>query len=153
MPYVSFRAGVGAVIVDGAGRVLAFDRADVEGPAWQLPQGGLERGESPEDAAFREVREETGLGRDALQLLDRLDEPLAYELPEAMRSGKTGRGQVLYWFFFRLKGDATPRLPCGGEFSAWQSMDFDALTETTVAFRRPTYRKLARHLEEVLGRG
>ncbi len=150
MTHESFRAGAGAVILDGEGRVLAFERADLPTAAWQLPQGGLDRGEEPEAAAFREVFEETGLTRRELALVGKLDEPLAYELPEAMRSEKTGRGQVGYWFFFRLRGDARPRLPEGGEFRAWKPMDFDALIEVTVGFRKPVYRRLARHLAEVV---
>ena len=122
-PPESFRAGAGAAIVDREGRVLAFDRADVDGPAWQLPQGGLERGESPERAVWREVEEETGLTAARLELLGSLPEPLAYELPEAMRSARTGRGQVIYWFFFALVGAGAraaaaarrvPRVPADG---------------------------------------
>lgn len=148
MPKQTFRAGAGAVIVDGSGRILAFDRADVPGPAWQLPQGGLERGEDPQHAAFREVFEETGIPREQLELLGRFPEPLAYELPEPMRSKKTGRGQVGYWFFFRLAGpDVEPRLPEQGEFRAWRAMDFAELLEATADFRKPVVRRLAQHFE------
>ncbi|MFW6089679.1 MAG: NUDIX domain-containing protein, partial [Gemmatimonadota bacterium] len=94
-----FRAGVGALIVDGSGRVLACERADVPG-AWQLPQGGLRSGEDPLEGALREVEEETGVARGELELLDRHPEPLVYELPPEARSPKTGRGQVQYWFAF-----------------------------------------------------
>jgi putative (di)nucleoside polyphosphate hydrolase len=150
MAKVTFRVGVGAVILEEAGpRVLAFDRADVPEPAWQLPQGGLKAGEAPEEAVYREVLEETGLSRDELALLGRLAEPLAYELPEPMRTEKTGRGQVGYWFFFRLVPGASPHLPEGGEFRAWQPMPFDALVEATVDFRKPVYRKLRARLEEL----
>jgi putative (di)nucleoside polyphosphate hydrolase len=146
-PPESFRAGAGAVILDREGRVLAFDRADVDGPAWQLPQGGLERGESPERAVWREVEEETGLTRERLELIGRLDEPLAYELPEAWRSGRTGRGQVIYWFFFRL-ADATPLPPLPrGEFRACRPMDFDELVEAAIDFRQPSYRRLRQHFD------
>src|SRR5687768_11463783 len=92
-----FRAGVGAVIVGGDGRLFVFERRDVAG-AWQFPQGGLERGERPVDAVYREIREETGIRRRALRLLARHPELLAYELPPRARSKKTGLGQVQYWF-------------------------------------------------------
>jgi putative (di)nucleoside polyphosphate hydrolase len=146
MAHESFRAGAGAVIVDRAGRVLAFDRADAEGPAWQLPQGGLERGESPEHAVWREVAEETGLTRERLEPLGRFAEPIAYELPEAWRSARTGRGQAIYWFFFRLLGAAPPPLP-DGEFRACRAMGFDELIEAAIEFRRPGYRRLREHFE------
>jgi putative (di)nucleoside polyphosphate hydrolase len=146
MAQETFRAGAGAVILDRAGRVLAFDRADVDGPAWQLPQGGIERGESPEQAVWREVEEETGLGAARLELLGRHPEPIAYELPEAWRSRRTGRGQVIYWFFFRLHGEA-PARPPRGEFRACRAMAFDALVAAAVDFRKPSYRRLRQHFE------
>ena len=143
---VSFRAGVGAVLLDAEGRVLAFERSDVDEPAWQLPQGGLDAGEEPEDAVYREVEEETGLRRDELALVGRMDEPLAYELPPELRTKKTGRGQVGYWYFFRVL--AEPRLPDGGEFRSWRAVDFGELVEATAPFRRAVYARLARHLED-----
>jgi putative (di)nucleoside polyphosphate hydrolase len=147
MAHESFRAGAGAVILDGEGRVLAFDRADVDGPAWQLPQGGLERGESPERAVWREVEEETGLDARRLALIGRLPEPLAYELPESMRSSRTGRGQVIYWFFFRLTDAAPPPRPPRGEFRACRPMGFDELVSAAIDFRKPIYRRLQQHFE------
>jgi putative (di)nucleoside polyphosphate hydrolase len=154
MTQQTFRAGAGAVIVDGAGGILAFDRADVSGPAWQLPQGGLDPGEEPEAAAFRELLEETGIPREQLELLGRIEEPLACELPPAMRTRKTGRGQVGYWFFFRVTGpEVEPQLPEKGEFRAWQVMDFEALLGATVEFRRSVYRRLMQHFEEVVRPG
>jgi putative (di)nucleoside polyphosphate hydrolase len=147
MAHESFRAGAGAVILDREGRVLAFDRAGAEGPAWQLPQGGLERGESPERAVWREVEEETGLGAARLELIGHLPEPLAYELPEAWRSARTGRGQVIYWFFFRLRGAAPAPQPPRGEFRACRPMRFEELVAATIDFRKPTYRRLQQHFE------
>lgn len=147
MAHETFRAGAGAVIVDARGRVLVFDRADVPEPAWQLPQGGLEPGEEPEAAVLREVEEETGITKDELQCLGRVSEPLAYELPPALRSAHHGRGQVGYWFFLLLAPGSEPRLPERGEFRAWKRSDFDALVDAVVAFRRPVYRRLAQHFD------
>ena len=120
-----FRAGVGAVIADRRGRVVVFERVDVPG-AWQFPQGGLERGEQPIDAVFREIREETGIPRQALKLVRRYPELLAYELPREAQSVKTGLGQVQYWFLFRLKRSvAVDRLPSHSEFKAVAWVRFD----------------------------
>src|SRR5438874_5948950 len=68
-PAQYFRAGVGAVIVNSKGLVLAMERVDIPG-AWQLPQGGIERSEEPLRAAFREVAEETGIPESDLELVD-----------------------------------------------------------------------------------
>lgn len=136
-----FRAGVGAVICNGRSRVLVCERADVP-DAWQFPQGGLETSEEPLDAMFREIGEEVGIERHELTLLDRYPEPLAYELPAEMRSEKTGRGQVQYWFLFEYvpetKHDITPT----GEFKQARWVDFEWAVEHAVAFRHPVYRRL-----------
>ena len=97
-----FRAGVGAVIIDGIGQVLAFERSDIANH-WQMPQGGLKKHEEPLEAAYREVEEETGIHYSQLELVGNYPEPLAYELPSHARNRKTGRGQVQYWFLFKLK--------------------------------------------------
>ena len=137
-----FRAGAGAVITNGKGLVLALERAGIAG-AWQLPQGGLKRGEKPLDAVCREVAEETGIERSALELLDSAPEPLAYELPPEARSDKTGRGQVQYWFLFRFRGrDGSIDPARGVEFRAWRWLPFLELIDLTVEFRRPVYRRL-----------
>src|SRR3954462_2755271 len=141
-PSQYFRAGAGAVIVDRRGLVLALERADTRG-AWQLPQGGLKPSESPKAAIFREVKEETGLAKRDLQLLDCYPEPLAYELPARVWSGKTGRGQVGYWFLLRFDGaDETVDLEDAAKFSSWKWMPFEHLIGLVVEFRKPVYRKL-----------
>jgi putative (di)nucleoside polyphosphate hydrolase len=141
-----FRAGAGAVIVNTRGRVLAFERANVPG-AWQFPQGGLDLGETPVQAMFREVREETGLTRRHVRLLDQHPTLLVYELPRRSQSKKTGLGQVQYWFYLAWKGDpdAVPEPPAD-EFRAAAWMTPAQVIRRAVPFRRPVYRELARHL-------
>ena len=142
---ISFRANVGAVVTNREGLVAAFERIDVPG-AWQLPQGGLEEGEEPLEAARRELREETGIDAEQVTLLAEYPEWLAYELPMALRSPHLARGQVQRWFLFRLEGDAGDvdlSRACAREFSAWRWMRLLDLAESTVEFRRPNYRRLA----------
>ena len=83
-----FRAGVVIVVRHhDDDRVLAFERTDVPG-AWQLPQGGIDKGEEPIDAARRELAEETGLGADDVELVGEYPEWVVYELPAELRAGQ-----------------------------------------------------------------
>jgi len=130
------------VIVDRRGLVLALERSDTPG-AWQLPQGGLKPSESPLQAVFREVEEETGISKRDLHLLDAYPEPLAYELPADAWSKKTGRGQVGYWFLLRFHGaESAIDVERSGEFAAWQWLPFARLVTWVVEFRQPVYRRL-----------
>ena len=147
-PSSYFRAGVGAVIGDHRGRVLALERADIPG-ARQFPQGGLKKREKPIDAAFREIKEETGLRRKALKLVAQYPDLLAYELPRKAQSRKTGLGQVQYWFFFAVKkpiADLKP--PRRSEFRSAAWVTFDRAVREAISFRRPVYRKLRDHFRK-----
>jgi putative (di)nucleoside polyphosphate hydrolase len=146
----SFRAGVGAVIIDHEGRVLAMERSDIAG-AWQLPQGGLEIGEDPLAAAYREIREETGIDNSQLHLLSTQPRLLAYELPIEHRSKKTGRGQTQYWFRFRFESsDDAITLGDKEEFTNWAWMTMDELLSSVADFRVPVYLELAKeHLGQI----
>lgn len=132
-----FRANVGAVITNGAGLVLALQRADIRG-SWQLPQGGVEENETAREAVYREVLEETALDAGHLRLLSEHPEWLAYELPPSKRTGKHGRGQVQKWFLFRLES-SEPRLSeaKAGEFASWAF--------SRVHTRRPTHESACPH--------
>jgi putative (di)nucleoside polyphosphate hydrolase len=150
----SFRAGAGIVVVDGERRVLVLERADVPG-AWQLPQGGIEPGESPEDAAWRELAEETGLDAGSVEAVEQYRPWLGYELPEEHRSPKTGRGQVHAWFIFRVRSNgpapdlSTDAILGGGEFNAARWVSLDQLVAGAAAFRRPVYQTLARRVTDL----
>lgn len=146
-----FRANVGVVVCNGAGQVLALERSGRPG-AWQLPQGGLDRGEEPLQAALRELREETGLAEREVELFGEHPRWLAYELPLEARSKKIGRGQVQKWFFFRLVGDAAVDLAraSAGEFSAHRWVSLATLAEETWLVRRDIYRQLAEQLANLL---
>jgi putative (di)nucleoside polyphosphate hydrolase len=148
-PAQYFRAGVGAVIRDRRRRVLVCKRRDVRA-AWQFPQGGLELGEKPIDAVFREIQEEVGFKRSSLRLLARYPEWLVYELPRRARSPKTGLGQAQYWFLFELKREFPPR-PFNGksEFVAAEWVSFDEAVTRIVSFKRPVYRKLQEYFGDV----
>ena len=125
----SFRAGVGAIILNEDGKVLGLERKDIP-DAWQMPQGGLEENETPEQAVKREVCEETGIEASNLELIASTPGWLAYELPEEARSKKIGRGQVQRWFLFRFRSRLWSR--CFRLFrwrgAFWRSWCFTLLT-------------------------
>lgn len=146
-PAKYFRAGVGAVITDGNGRILALERSDFRG-AWQLPQGGLKRRETALQGIVREIEEETGIKGRALKLVDKYPDLLVYELPTKAQSKRTGLGQVQRWFYFALKKPETPEVkPPKGEFRGAKWVPFSRVVSGAAPFRKPVYQKLREHFE------
>jgi putative (di)nucleoside polyphosphate hydrolase len=147
-----FRASVGIAVLDPDGSVLAFERHDLPG-AWQLPQGGLEEGEEPPDAARRELFEETGLRWDQVELLGEHPGWLAYELDAAVRRPDIGRGQVQKWFVVRL-ADPNATVDLGRiderkgrpEFRASAWIALSELLERAAPFRLPVYGPLVEYI-------
>lgn len=135
-----FRAGVVAVVRHPDGRVMAFERKDLSGE-WQLPQGGIETGESPEQAAWRELREETGLSKKQVRLVGEHDGWTVYAWPSALRDSQRF-GQAHRWFFFEPLDDSVEPTPDGREFRGWRWMATDELIERVVAFRKAPYRQV-----------
>ena len=136
-----FRANVGACVVDAQGHVLALKRKGTTDNAWQMPQGGIEEGETPASAVMRELAEETGLTADDVTIVAEFPEWLAYELPLEYRRPKVGWGQVQRWFLLRLTPGALVR-PDGVEFEAFQFLPPGELMHRAIAFRRPVYEKV-----------
>ena len=125
--------------------MLAFQRSDLP-DQWQMPQGGLKKNEEPLQAAYREIEEETGILASQLEFVGNYPEPLVYELPPDVRKRKTGRGQVQYWFLFKLTDNAYEFDPLQSkEFKMSHWMLMSKLLEEVVSFRVPVYRKLAEH--------
>jgi putative (di)nucleoside polyphosphate hydrolase len=139
----TFRANVGIVVRDEHGQVLVLERSGHPG-TWQFPQGGIEPRENRRDAALRELREETGLTEQEVQIEGELGRWLAYEIPVELRTSKTGIGQVQWWFVARLTGDGTlPPMPTG-EFTDHKWATWDEAIEHVASFKRPVYAELAR---------
>lgn len=146
MPGQHFRAGVVIVVRHpDRRRVLAFERSDAPG-SWQLPQGGLDQGEEPVEAAWRELGEETGLGPEHVCAHSEFPDWVAYEWPvEIMHvHGREGRrrGQIQRWFVFdALDAGVEPR-PDGREFIAWQWVEPAWLVDHVPVWRRPAYQRV-----------
>ncbi|MFW5655154.1 MAG: RNA pyrophosphohydrolase [Roseicyclus sp.] len=137
-----YRPCVGVVLTDGRGRVLAGQRADMETPAWQMPQGGIDDGETPVEAGLRELREETGVRRRHVTVLGETADWLPYDLPpEVLPYRGKYRGQTQKWVLVRLDaGEGAIDLNHDdAEFSAWRWMTGSELLDGIVSFKRPIY--------------
>lgn len=148
-----YRPCVGIMLVNDGGKVFVARRIDTEGEAWQMPQGGIDEGEEPETAAFREMEEEIGT-RNA-QIIGQVDDWLQYDLPEHLMgrvwNGKY-RGQTMKWFLMRYLGqdsDINLDMP-HPEFCAWKWLDISELTHAIVEFKRPLYADLVRQLGPIV---
>jgi putative (di)nucleoside polyphosphate hydrolase len=136
-----FRASVGCVVRTDDGRVLVLRRCGRGAGSWQFPQGGIDAGETPQAALWRELGEETGLGAADVSLEFEHSRWIAYELPAAMRSPKVGLGQAQRWFVLRMRTDVEPR-PDGVEFDAHEWVSGDEALARAVEFRRPVYAEI-----------
>ncbi len=142
----AYRRCAGVALFNTRGLVWVGERIDTPG-AWQLPQGGIDAGESPYAAALRELQEETGTAHAAL--LGEAPGWLRYDLPEDLRGRVWGggyRGQEQKWFAFRYLGaDRDINIATESpEFSAWRWVSLEFLPELAVDFKRPIYDVLAR---------
>ena len=131
-----FRAGVGACLTNDRGEILIMRRVDVAN-AWQMPQGGINAGETPEQALVREVAEETGLNDDAYQIKSSTGW-LAYELPKSAWQVKTGRGQTQKWFQC-LVGSSIEIKPDQDEFDRYRWVSPEQVISLAVDFRKDMY--------------
>ncbi|MPY69694.1 MAG: RNA pyrophosphohydrolase [Alphaproteobacteria bacterium] len=136
-----YRPCAAILLFERHGRVLVADRIDIDGPAWQLPQGGVDEGETAAEAAAREMAEEIGVTGAALMAESALWRP--YDLPGAGAGGYRGkyRGQTLCFVAYRFAGPETEIDidTAHPEFRAWRWEELEALPGLIVPFKRRVY--------------
>ncbi|MCR9087932.1 MAG: RNA pyrophosphohydrolase [Rhodobacteraceae bacterium] len=140
-----YRPGVGVMLVNAKSQVFVGQRIDNPGPAWQMPQGGVDKGEEPRDAALRELQEETGVLPDLVRIEAETPDWLSYDLPldlvPKIWKGRY-RGQRQKWYLARFLGrDSQIDIATNhAEFSQWKWALPEELVGSIVPFKRSLYR-------------
>jgi putative (di)nucleoside polyphosphate hydrolase len=150
-----YRPNVGLALFHRDGPVFLGKRFGAEGPyQWQMPQGGIDRGETPAQAAIRELEEEIGVTAEHVELLEETADWLTYDFPIDVRTKLKPRGrywgQKQKWFAFRFKGrDADIRLDTHTpEFVDWRWAALETAPGLVIPFKRPTYEEVARRFKK-----
>ena len=150
----SYRKGVGIMLINDRREVWVGRRVGVAEDAWQMPQGGIDAGETPRQAALRELAEETGT--DAAEIVAESVDWLSYDLPPETAARVWGgrfRGQRQKWFALRFTGaDADFDLETHHqrEFAAWRWVAPDQLTRLIIPFKRPIYEAVIAEFGDLL---
>ncbi|MFV2003336.1 MAG: RNA pyrophosphohydrolase [Paracoccaceae bacterium] len=150
-----YRVNVGVMLINARGMVFVAQRRDSPGAAWQMPQGGIDPGETPRAAALRELTEETGVTRDLVTIVAESDDWLHYDLPRELVPkiwGGRYRGQKQRWFALRFHGDDS-QIDIDGphpEFSQWKWQRPEALVQDIVPFKREVYTRVLAEFSEFL---
>ncbi|KAG6557878.1 hypothetical protein Mapa_000646 [Marchantia paleacea] len=153
-PPVGYRPNVGVCLVNDKNEVWVGSRLDLP-DSWQMPQGGVDEGEDPQQAAIRELREETGVT--SAQLIGEVAEWLTYDFPPDVKAkitrlwGKPWTGQAQKWFLFRFTGDDSEVNLAGdgtepAEFANWKWLPAEDVIKMVVDFKKPVYSKAFKSL-------
>ena len=149
-----YRPNVAIVLVNHRNQVFWGKR--VKEHAWQFPQGGIKPGETPEQAMYRELNEETGLAPQHVRILGRTRDWLHYNVPThwVKREWRgTYKGQKQIWFLLRMVGrdcDISLRASGHPEFDAWRWHEYWVPLEAVIEFKRDVYRLGLEQLSEYL---
>ena len=147
------RNGVGIVVLNKKNQVFVGKRIDNPKNFWQMPQGGVDKGEDFLTAAYRELEEETSIKN--VELIKEIEGTLTYELPENLLGiiwkGKY-KGQKQKWYLMRYLGedneiDVKTNKP---EFLDWKWLDLDMLTEVVVEFKLNIYKELKEKIKKII---
>jgi len=148
-----YRRGVGVMLLNHRGEVFVGARIDNTDEAWQMPQGGIDKGEEPWATALRELEEETGIPPNLVERIAECPERMKYDLPKELQGklwGGKWRGQDQDWFLARFLGrDSDVNIDTEeAEFRDWKWIEPAQLPELIVPFKRELYRQLLREFAD-----
>ena len=148
-----YRRCVGMMILNNKNEILVGRRIDHPSGYWQMPQGGIDKEEVPEDAVWREMMEE--IGTNNVKLIQTSSKWFTYDIPkdtlQTLPWGKKYIGQTQRWFVFRFIGqnkqiNIETENP---EFSEWKWARYDTIVNNIVPFKRELYKKVLKEFEKI----
>jgi putative (di)nucleoside polyphosphate hydrolase len=149
-----YRRGVGMMIINNEKKIFIGQRLDKDQSAWQMPQGGIDNDETPEQTCRRELFEETGISSN-YEILNKTRNWYKYDLPTSLQKklwkGKY-KGQIQQWFIIKFFGNDTEinihtKHP---EFKNWKWADQNEMLELIVSFKRDLYKSALEEFSEFL---
>ena len=147
------RKGVGIALLNNNNQIFVAKRIDNPNDFWQMPQGGVDIGEDPLEAAFRELKEETSIK--SVELVQEVNSEITYLLPDSLLGiiwkGKY-KGQKQKWFIMRFLGsdneiNLRTKHP---EFLDWKWIEVDSITEKVVDFKLHVYEQIKKELKDLI---
>ena len=148
-----YRRCVGMMILNTQNKILVGRRIDHPSGYWQMPQGGIDKDEIPEEAVWREMMEEIGTNK--VELLHTSSQWFNYDIPQdtlnTLPWGKIYVGQIQKWFVFRFTGQDSD-INVGTEnpeFDEWKWAKYESLVENIVPFKREIYKKVMEEFKNI----
>lgn len=151
----NYRKNAGIIVFNRDRKVLLCERVGNYENAWQFPQGGIDGGETAEQAAARELREETSLT--SVRYVASMPEPLIYDFPSEIKKRNAARGifndgQQQYWSLYLLTGDESEiNLDTAEpEFKNWRWVEIEKAADNVVAFKKGVYRRIIEYFKPLI---